>query len=112
MASLWYFWGLVPWSDFPSVHWLRRRPRLGWTAVQGLEHPHLVNTAILVIFYGWKNNSTLLLVFLVVEGKSWQIQLQDYQIQWLGCYSVEKISSRRVYSDFLVLNPLKSTSTR
>ena len=21
MAILWYFWGLVPWSNFPSVHW-------------------------------------------------------------------------------------------
>ena len=21
MAILWYFWGLVPWCDFPSVHW-------------------------------------------------------------------------------------------
>ena len=28
MAILWYFWGLVPWSDFPSVQWDQSSKRL------------------------------------------------------------------------------------
>ena len=45
MAILWYFWVLVPWSDFPSVHW--RCLPAGWQAGQASYlpgHSHLVQT--------------------------------------------------------------------
>ena len=39
MAILWYFWRLVPWSDFPSVHWW---PNNSGSLKETYRHYHLL----------------------------------------------------------------------
>ena len=39
MTILWYFWGLVPWSDFPSVQCTAALPTIAERELLGLPAP-------------------------------------------------------------------------